>query len=157
MRAAPHKELSVAIPKEVTSSLGSAKGPIVVKIQNEGGVAEISKEQGEGPIVENIQINLPQGAAVHDEAQEAQSEEKPASGAAAPELKEKTQKIIPESKLGNSSSLAVLPSPKLRLMLDCLTSVKPTTYVYMYAKIAWDMSHIPSAPPTSPVQCWNLL
>lgn len=52
------KQLSVNVPKELTSSLETSREPVVVKIATEGGVAEISKEN-HGPIMEHIQVHLP--------------------------------------------------------------------------------------------------
>jgi len=54
----PFKQLSVNVPKELTSSLETSREPVVVKIATEGGVAEISKESN-GPIMEHIEVHLP--------------------------------------------------------------------------------------------------
>ena len=52
------KQLSVNVPKELTSSLETSREPVVVKIATEGGIAEISKENS-GPILEHIEVHLP--------------------------------------------------------------------------------------------------
>ena len=99
LQSSPHKELSVEIPKEVTSSITSDKGPIIIRIQNEGGVAEISKEQGKGPIIENIKLNLPSEVPLTQKAQAAQPEKKPEIAAPVTEFKQlNVNKVIPESK-----------------------------------------------------------
>ena len=62
-------------------------------------MAEISKEQGKGPIIENIKLNLPSEVPLTQKAQAAQPEKKPEIAAPVTEFKQlNVNKVIPESK-----------------------------------------------------------